>query len=428
MNHFTAHTRRREAIERIETALKTIRSGGMIVVRDDESRENEGDIVCAAEHATEANVAFMAVHGRGLICQSISAADAVRLGLPPMTRDNTEAQRTAFTVSVDAARGITTGISAADRARAIATLVNPRSRPDDLVRPGHLFPLVAVAGGVLARRGHTEASLDLARLAGCKPSGVICEIMSDDGTMARGAQLEGFARRHALPLVSIEDLIVYRDATGDVSIEVSSAARMPTEFGEFTATMYRTEDPACAEVVLLRAPETTDRVASSGPGRTPAEAPAPGQPAPLVRLHSECLTGEAFGSLRCDCGPQLREALRRIAQEGGALVYLRQEGRGIGLFEKIRAYTLQDQGYDTVDANLELGHPAEARRFGAAAAVLRAAGFHRVRLLTNNPAKLATLVDAGIEVAERVPWMVGRGTHNEHYLNTKVLRMGHLAG
>ncbi len=399
--------RRAASVERVDRALSELAAGRLILVRDDESRENEGDLVCAADAATEENIAFMAVHGRGLVCQAITSATAERLGLEPMARENTESHGTAFTVSVDAVHGTTTGISAQDRAKTIGTVVDPASSRSDLRRPGHVFPIVARDGGVLARPGHTEAAVDLARLVGFRPIGVICEVLNDDGTMARGPELEAMADRFGLELLTIEDLIRYRDSIGDVGLRPGPEAALPTEYGEFTVTMYRSDDPAATEAMLLasaRVPEGD----------------------PLVRVHSECLTGESLGSARCDCGPQLATALSRIAKEGGYLVYLRQEGRGIGLYEKIRAYTLQDRGMDTIEANLALGHQADGRRFGVAAAILRDTGVKRIRLLTNNPEKASAFQYAGIEVTRREPIIVGQNTHNESYLSTKLHRMGHL--
>ncbi len=400
---------RREAISRIEAALEKLCSGETILVRDDEGRENEGDLLCAADFAGPETIAFMAVYGRGLICQPVTSELARRLALDPMAAVNSESHGTAFTVSVDADGGVSTGISAADRARTIAAVIDPETRPGDLRRPGHVFPRIAREGGVLARKGHTEAAVDLARLAGLTPSSVICEVLNDDGTMARGPELERLADRFDLLMVTVEDLVTYRDTIGDISLEVSSSARMPTAFGEFRARAFRTGDPGTPEVLLLEHPD------SSGDSCIP-----------IVRVHSECLTGEAFHSHRCDCGSQLDEALRLAAKEGGAVVYLRQEGRGIGLFEKIRTYTLQDEGMDTVEANLALGHPADLRRFGAAAAVLRHAGYTRVRLLTDNPDKIWALEAGGISVAERLPLHVGHTYQNQVYLATKFGRMGHL--
>lgn len=395
-------------LARVERAIERVRSGGLILVRDDEGRENEGDLVGAAAAASREMVAFMAVKARGLICQSITEESAARLNLPPQAAKNEESNSTAFTVSVDAANGVSTGISADDRCVTARMVANPKTTPEELVRPGHLFPIVAKKGGVFERRGHTEASVDLARLAGLEPSGLICEVLKDDGTMARGPELEELARRWDMPLITVEELIAYRDAVGDVSLHSTAPARLPTTFGEFTIRVYHGEDPTSSELALLEYPRTQNRT-------------------PVVRLHSECLTGEAFHSGRCDCRAQLEEAMRRVAKEGGAIVYLRQEGRGIGLFEKIKAYTLQDQGMDTVEANLALGHNGDGRRFGSAAAVLKEAGYTRIRLLTNNPKKVEALERAGINVEQRIPLHVGRTEANSFYLTTKFERMGHLA-
>jgi len=401
-------------LARVAAAIERIRRGGLILVRDDEGRENEGDLVGAAELATPESVAFMAVHAKGLICQTITQEIADRLNLPPQVARNEERNATAFTVSVDAANGITTGISACDRQLTAHIVASPESRPDQLVRPGHLFPIVARAGGVFERKGHTEASVDLARLAGLQPSGLICEVLNDDGTMARGPELEVLAEEWEMPLITVEEIIAYRDATGDISLEESSATLLPTRFGEFRVRVFKGEDPGTREIVLLEHP-------------VPQEAAAGRSAVPMVRLHSECLTGEAFHSERCDCKAQLDEAMRQVAECGGAIVYLRQEGRGIGLFEKIRAYALQDQGMDTLEANLALGHRGDERRFGSAAAALKKAGYTRVRLLTNNPEKVDALERAGIEVVERLPLHVGQTEANEFYLKTKFERMGHLA-
>ena len=402
--------RRKSAVERVQGAIREIAAGRMILVRDNEDRENEGDLLCAADFATEATIAFMAVHGRGLVCHAITRETADRLGLDQMAKENTESHSTAFTVSVDAVDGTTTGISAADRAKTVAVIVDPDSDRTALRRPGHLFPIVARDGGVFARPGHTEAAVDLARLAGLRPSGVICEVLKDDGTMARGPELEAMASEYSMPLISVEDLIVYRDSIADVELEAGPQARMPTAHGPFSVQVFRGSDPAAREAVLVSS--STD----------------PGTNAPLVRVHSECLTGETFAGARCDCGRQLEHAMRRIAEEGGHLVYLRQEGRGIGLFEKIRAYALQDRGLDTVDANLALGHQADERRFGTAAAILKSKGVQKIRLLTNNPDKWSVFAHAGIEVVAREALTVGRNEHNTEYLATKVNRMGHVMG
>ncbi len=394
------------AVARIEAALSALRQGEMILLRDDPGRENEGDLICAAQFVTPEIISAMATWGRGLICQAITAETANRLGLDAMVQENTDSHGTAFTVTVDAREGTTTGISAEDRARTVQVLADETSVPQDLRRPGHLFPLVARAGGVLERRGHTEAAVDLTRLAGLIPSGVICEVMDDDGTMARGERLEQIAADRDVLLVSLEDLVIYRDVTGDITLRSSEATRLPTASGEFTVTVWHTDDPTAREIVLLEAPVA--------PGGTP-----------VVRLHSECLTGEAFHSTRCDCGPQLDAALDHISRSGGALVYLRQEGRGIGIFEKIRAYALQDQGMDTVEANIALGHKNDLRRYGAAARILRDRGYHTIQLLTNNPEKLATFQAAGLVVEKRLGLHVGKDSQNTKYRRTKEIRLGH---
>ncbi|MFP4613554.1 MAG: 3,4-dihydroxy-2-butanone-4-phosphate synthase [Spirochaetaceae bacterium] len=428
--------------DRVEAALKRLAAGGIVIVTDDSSRENEGDLVAASDAVTPETVNFMATHARGLICQSISAEQAARLELAPMTTTPTDPKGTAFTVSVDH-ESSDTGISAYERARTIRAVCDPRTRPSELTRPGHIFPLLTAPGGVLARRGHTEATADLARLAGFTPSGIMCEIMGEDGTMARAAELSAFAERHDLPLLSVDDIVRYRDAVADIALTFHSESSLPTAHGDFWIASYSSEDPAASGIVVLEsagggyAAEATDSGRSVGPDSTGPDSTGPDsaeaeEPAarrdgiPVVRIHSECLTGEAFASARCDCGPQLETALARIGREGGALVYLRQEGRGIGLAEKIRAYALQDEGLDTVEANLALGHQADGRRFGAAAAVLKQRGYRRVRLLTNNPAKASALTAAGIEVVAREDLSVGITHSNRAYLRTKALKFGHI--
>jgi len=398
---------------KMNEALQTLARGEMVVVVDDYNRENEGDLVAIAEKVTPETVNFMATHGRGLICQPITEDAARRLALEPMERENSDPHHTAFTVSVDH-RNTNTGISAYERALTVQRLADPRSAAEDFNRPGHIFPLVAKKEGVFARRGHTEAAVDMARLAGASPSGLICEIMREDGHMARLPELKVFARKHHLPMISVEELVRYRDAIGDVEVEEAGESFLPTRHGSFKITVYHTGDPAAREIVVLESEAATPLLSASG------DRP------PLVRLHSECLTGEAFGSSRCDCGPQLETALSRIGAEGGALVYLKQEGRGIGLAEKIKAYALQDGGADTFDANLALGHGADERRFGAAAAILRRRGYSRVRLMTNNPAKERALSDAGIEVSAREALVVGVLPENTHYLRTKAEKFGHI--
>lgn len=393
----------------VEDAVAAIASGGMVVVVDDEDRENEGDLIMAAEAATPENIAFFLSHTSGVICAPITGERADRLELPLMVTNNTESQRTAFTVSVDAVRGTTTGISAADRAATIAALIRPEATPADLRRPGHIFPLRYREGGVLKRHGHTEAAVDLARLARMTPAGVLCEIVSEDkSTMARLPELEKLAERYRLPLISIADLIRYRRQTEKLVRRVAEA-RIPTAEGPYHAYVY--------EGVL----DGEQHLAF-------ARGEIVGQPNVLVRVHSECLTGDVFGSLRCDCGPQLRAALDLIDAEGqGVLIYLRgHEGRGIGLGHKIRAYHLQEQGHDTVDANLQLGLPIDSREYGIGAQILVDLGVSTMRLMTNNPSKYGGLEGFGLDIVERVPLQPRANPENIEYLRTKRERMGHL--
>lgn len=412
----------RSTLRRVETAVERLGAGGMVLVVDDFDRENEADLLMAADFATPEAVAFMAAEGRGLICQTITAERATALQLPPQAESNTALHGTAFTVSVDAAHGVASGISASDRAHTMRLVAGSAVSPEELARPGHLFPIVAQPGGVFARRGHTEAGCDLTRLAGCSPSAVICEVMNRDGTMARGERVRELAREHDLPLVSVEDLVRYRSLTGDGIVEPVTSTTLPTRYGTFTTTVWESDDPGCAEIVTISSLHgPAGPAAAAGPAGEVNEEPTD---APIVRLHSECLTGESFGSHRCDCGPQLDAALEAIGREPGIVVYLRQEGRGIGLVEKLRAYSLQDEGLDTVDANLELGHRADERNYAAATAVLRRLGLERVRLLTNSPDKYEALLCSGIE-AEYLTLDVGRRPANETYMETKALRMGH---
>ncbi len=400
------------AFERVEAALERIAGGGMVLVVDDFERENEADLLMAAEYVNSEAVNFMAGEGRGLICQTITSEQARNLSLPPQAADNTALHDTAFTVSVDAKHGVTSGISAADRAQTIRSVADPAARPDDLARPGHIFPIVAQSGGVFARRGHTETGCDLARLAGCLPSAIICEVMNGDGTMARGDQVTELSEKHDLPLVSVEDLVLYRSLTGDTQVEPTATTKMPTRYGDFTATVWKSADPGCREIITISSLTPQSKVES---------------PPPLVRLHSECLTGESLGSLRCDCGAQLDAALEAIGREPGVVVYLRQEGRGIGLVNKFRSYVLQDNGLDTVDANLELGHRPDERNYAAATAVLRELELTAVRLLTNNPDKYEAVLCSGIR-AERIGLYAGRCPENENYIASKTHRMGHFFG
>jgi 3,4-dihydroxy 2-butanone 4-phosphate synthase/GTP cyclohydrolase II len=398
------------ALERVERALAELHAGRMVILVDDEDRENEGDLCMAAEKCTASEVNFMARYGRGLICLTLTQEQAQRLELAPMVPDyhNTAPFQTAFTVSIEAREGVTTGISAADRARTIQVAIDPASRARDLTRPGHVFPLVAKPGGVLRRTGQTEGSVDLARLAGLDPSGVICEIMNDDGTMARRPDLERFAAEHRLQIVSIADLITYR-MRKERLVSIAAEANLPSQFGDFRAIVFRNEIDHIDHVALVRG-EIRPEVAT------------------LVRVHSECLTGDAFGSLRCDCGAQLQAALELIQEEGrGVLLYMRQEGRGIGLANKIRAYALQEkEGLDTVEANERLGFPADARDFGVGAQILVELGVRKMRLLTNNPRKRAGLEGYGLEIVDRVPLEMKPTDQNLEYLRAKQAKLGHL--
>ncbi|MBB6098230.1 3,4-dihydroxy 2-butanone 4-phosphate synthase/GTP cyclohydrolase II [Deinobacterium chartae] len=393
------------ALASIAEILDELRAGRPVVIVDDEDRENEGDLIVPAEVTTPEVIRLMAREACGLICVAITPERAQQLDLPLMVGRNTDPNGTAFTVSVDAASN-STGISAFDRADTVTRMIAPDARPEDFRRPGHIFPLVARPGGVLRRAGHTEAAVDLARLAGYAPAGVICEIMGEDGRMSRLPELLEFASRHGLKVGSIKDLIAYRLAR-DPFVKRVAETRLPTRHGEFRLVGYRDELSGAEHLALV--------MGEIGPEPT------------LVRVHSECLTGDALGSLRCDCGPQLDAALDTIAREGhGALVYLRQEGRGIGLLNKLRAYALQDEGADTVEANLQLGFPVDARDFGIGAQILHDLGATRLRILTNNPRKLVGLEGFGLEIVERVPLHVGHGQHNARYLEAKRTKLGHL--
>ncbi len=393
----------------IDEALQDLRAGKMIVVVDDEDRENEGDLTLAAQFATPEAINFMATHGRGLICLALPTERCDALGLAPMVADNDSPYETAFTVSVEARDGVHTGISAHDRARTIQVAVDPRTRPSDLVRPGHTFPLRARPNGVLERTGQTEAAVDLARLAGLNPAGVICEIMNPDGTMARVPDLTDFCAAHGLKMVTVADLVVYRQQRERL-VERVVATHMPTRFGAFNAIGFHS---------LLDGKQHVALVKGVVHGRDDV----------LVRVHSECLTGDVFGSLRCDCGEQLDEALARIDQEGsGVLLYLAQEGRGIGLLNKLKAYRLQEQGLDTVDANLELGLPVDLRDYGVGAQILADLGLSSIRLMTNNPRKIAGLERCGIRVSDHVPLEHAACEHNHAYLHAKASRLGHMLG
>lgn len=391
----------------IEEAVADIRQGKPIVVVDDEDRENEGDLIAAAQKATPEMINFIVKHGRGLLCAPITKERAEELELPPMVERNTEKHGTAFTVSVDYKHGTTTGISAFDRAKTIQTLVDPSTRPDDLARPGHIFPLVAKKGGVLRRAGHTEATVDLARLAGLAPAGLLCEIMDADGSMARLPRLQEIAAEFSLKIITIKDLIAYRQRREKLVKRLFSTP-LPTRYGEFNLIVYETVIEGNQHLALVKGD-------------------VEGRKNVLVRVHSQCLTGDVFGSDRCDCGDQLHQAMQKIEAEGaGVLVYMRQEGRGIGLLNKLICYRLQDQGLDTVEANVAIGFPPDARDYGIGAQILADLGLTSIRLMTNNPAKRIGLEGYGLEVVERVPLIIQPHEKNRFYLETKRDKLGHL--
>ena len=392
----------------IDDAIKDIKAGKMVVIVDDEDRENEGDLAMAAELVTPEAVNFMAMEGRGLICVPIIPQRLEQLRIPMMTYNNTARMGTAFTVSVDVLDGATTGISAHDRAATIKALIDPRTKPEDLAQPGHIFPLRYTEGGVLKRTGHTEAVVDLARLAGLQPAGVICEVVADDGNMARMPDLEKFAEKHDLKIVAIADIIAFRQEHERL-IERVSEARVPTKYGEFTAVSYSSLVDRHEHVALVKG--TID----------PEEAT-------LVRVHSECLTGDVFGSIRCDCGDQRDLALKAIGrEESGVFLYMRQEGRGIGIHNKLKAYALQDdEGLDTVDANIRLGFPPDARQYGVGAQILVDLGVRKMRFLTNNPKKRVGIQSFGLELVEQVPLIAPVTEENRRYMDTKIQRMGHM--
>ena len=393
----------------IKKAIEDIQKGKIIIVADDENRENEGDLICAAEKVSPKIINFMAKYGRGLICTPMEKERLEEIEIPQMVVNNTDKHETAFTVSIDAKKETTTGISAYDRAATILKAIDSQTKPSDFSRPGHVFPLKAVPGGVLVRAGHTEAAVDFARLAGLYPAGVICEIMKDDGTMARVPQLFEFSKKHNISIVTIEDLIKYR-RINEKLIERISDVNLPTKYGSFRAVSYQSKIDRLCHVALVKGSVKSKETV-------------------LVRVHSECLTGDVFGSLRCDCGDQLRESMKMVNDEGiGVVLYMRQEGRGIGLSNKMRAYELQDNGLDTVEANEKLGFDADLRDYGIGAQILSDLGLKKIKLITNNPRKITGLSGYGLEIIETIPIQIKPNKNNKKYLMTKQKKLGHRLG
>ena len=391
----------------IPEAIEDIKAGKFVIVVDDEDRENEGDLVIAAEKVTAESINFMATHGRGLICMPVTGERLDELRIPMMSANNTSKFTTPFAMAVEAREGTTTGISAADRARTVQVMVDSNTRPEDLLMPGHMFPLRARDGGVLVRGGQTEATVDLARMAGLKPAGVLCEIMNEDGTMARLPQLKVFARKHGLKIISVADLIAYRYRHERLVQKVADA-KLPTPFGNFKVIAYKSSTDPAEHLAMVMGDVATDEPV-------------------LVRVHSQCLTGDVFHSKRCDCGEQIEMSMKRIAEEGrGVVLYMRQEGRGIGIHNKIKAYALQDKGMDTVEANLSLGFKVDHRDYGVGAQILADLGVHSMRLMTNNPKKISGLESYGLKIVEQLPITTQPNPHNRKYLSTKQKKMGHL--